>query len=210
MELAAEPRPWQRIFAAGRKLHQVVHGEEVRLVPQLRDECELVLDESAHVRRHSLRPTPLRAVLGQLAQPSCGACAHGHQLLGVLVAQLIERKLAALGDAFGFFEQRARIQTRQFSARAQVPLAARLQFIAHIGYRLVEADRGEQILQRASFADMHLDAATCHERQVQHRAEFCQRSESAAIVTGAQQLYSEPGALRAQRACSHSPCAGSG
>jgi hypothetical protein len=104
VELAAEPRPWQRIFPPRCELHQIVHGEEIGLVSQFRDQREFVLDESPHVLRHSLRPASARALHSELAQPSCSVLARRHQLLRVLIAQLIERKLAALGNTLGFLE----------------------------------------------------------------------------------------------------------
>ena len=80
-----------------------------------------------------------------------------------------------------------------------MPLATRLQLVAHFGNRLVEADRSEQILQSAPFPHVHLNTATRHQRQVQLCAELRQRGESTPVVTSAQQLYGEPGALRAER-----------
>ncbi len=54
-------------FLAAREGDDIVHGQKVRLVTQVRDEGELMLDGDAFPRRHAVRPAPARAGLCQLA-----------------------------------------------------------------------------------------------------------------------------------------------
>ena len=63
-------------FLAARKGDDIVHGQKVRLVTQVRDEGELVLDGAALARGHPLWPAPARAGLRQLAQMA-GRCLPG-------------------------------------------------------------------------------------------------------------------------------------
>ena len=146
--------------ARARERDDVVHGEEIRLVGELGDQRELVLDERAHVRgnaraaeravagkqrrgigvggaivripvtRTITPPTPIVPViplrepaLDQLAQPRRRRFSRRHDLLRVFVAQLVERKAAALRDRERFGEQLRRIDAGEARTRAQVPLA---------------------------------------------------------------------------------------
>ncbi len=59
-ELAAEPRPWHRIPLLRARSDDVVDGEEVRLVAELGDQRELVLDERVRSVRDAARPAPAR------------------------------------------------------------------------------------------------------------------------------------------------------
>ena len=81
-ELAAEPRPWQRIFSAARKAHDVGHGEEVGLVLELGDQRQFALDLRVDGIRHAVRPAPAHAVLGELAQPRAGVWPSGTSSFG--------------------------------------------------------------------------------------------------------------------------------
>ncbi len=63
-----------------RPMHDVGHGEEVRLVLKLLDQCQLFVQRGAVLRGHALRKAPQHALLGQIAQPARGRVAGGHDL----------------------------------------------------------------------------------------------------------------------------------
>ena len=48
-ELAAEPRPWQRMPRRRAKTHQVPDREEIGLVVQFLDQLQLVLEKLPHL-----------------------------------------------------------------------------------------------------------------------------------------------------------------
>ena len=93
----------QDVFRA-RIAHQVLDGEEERLVTELGDERELVLHHLAHLGLDAARKATAQALLGQLCEPARRRVLGRHQLRRILVAQLVERELAALGDAPGLFQ----------------------------------------------------------------------------------------------------------
>src|SRR5690606_21463049 len=80
---------------AARELHDVVHGQEIRLVTQIGDQLEFVLDEPLGFRRDAAGPAPMLAALDERAQMARGRLAPRHELARVLVAQLVEREGAA-------------------------------------------------------------------------------------------------------------------
>jgi len=65
--LAAEPLPG-RGFLAARIGDDVPDGEEVRLVVELGDERELVLDGITLALRHTVGPAPVRTLVRESAQ----------------------------------------------------------------------------------------------------------------------------------------------
>ena len=187
-----------------REPDDVVDGQEIRLVAQLGDERELVLDQLADVggkTRVGTGPDPGRTPIGvsprqpfldQLAQMRCRRLARGHDFLRVFVAQLVQRKRAALGDRDRFREQRRRIDRREPRPRAQVPLAVRVERVAALGERLFQADRGERVLQRAPGADMHVDVAGGNLRQAARPRQFGIAGEPHAIAGPGEQLDGDP------------------
>ncbi len=101
-ELAADPVP----------------GEEIRFILQLRDQRQLLLDKSAHLARCALRPAALQAGLGKRSQMRSRRSPCRHELVRILIAQLFQRKMAALDDVYALGEQFRRIQPRQHPTRA--------------------------------------------------------------------------------------------
>ena len=90
-----------------------MHGEEVRLIAQFRDEGELMLDGGLFRRRHALRPAPACPGLCQPPQVTAGGLAGWHELVRVLVAQLLEAEVAGLGDLQRGLQQARRIEPLQ-------------------------------------------------------------------------------------------------
>ena len=143
----------------------VVDGEEVGLVAELRDERELVLDQGAYFGRNAAAVAVRQAGFGQRAQVRGRRRAGRHDLLGILVAQLVQRERAAPRDGERFREQRRRVDRRQPRPRAQVPFAVGMKRVAAFGERFPEPDRGDGVLQRAPRARVHVDVAGGNLRQ---------------------------------------------
>ncbi len=176
-----------------RERDDVVDGEEIGLVLQFGDQRELVLDQLADLRVQRDAAIPSRqAFLGELAQMRCGRLAFRHDLLRVFVAQLVQRERAALRDRDRFREQRRRVDRRKTRARAQVPLAVRVQREAAFGERLLHADRGERVLQRAPRADVHVDVARGDPRQSGHARERLGAREPDTVAGAGEELDGEP------------------
>ena len=176
-----------------REPHHVVHGEEERLVAQLGDQLQLVLDQVLHLRRHAAREAPGEALPRQLRQPARRRLARRHQLLRVLVAQLVERKRAARGDGERLRQELGRIDLRQAHPRAQVPLGVRVKRLRAALERQAQPDRGERVLQATARAQVHVHVARGHQWQAAGVRLLAQRVEPGAVVRPAMQLHGDPG-----------------
>src|SRR5882757_6904190 len=66
----------------------VPDGEEVRLVVELGDERELVLDGITLALRHTVGPAPVRTLVRESAQVPGRGLPRRHELAGILIAQL--------------------------------------------------------------------------------------------------------------------------
>ena len=205
-ELAAEPRPWQRMPCAAREPHDVVDGQEVRLVFQLGDQRQLVLDQRSRTLRRYVpvgkapRRSPSSVSCAQIHD--AGVSPARHQLFRIFVAQAVEREIAALGDAQRL-EQAARAD-RVCASRCAARRCARRWETAHGRIRrpaCFKPDRGQRVLQRAARAHVHVHVAGGDQRQCRcARASACKRCEPRAVVGPAQQLDRDPRARR-KRAC---------
>src|SRR6185312_13494892 len=185
------PTLTQNPFAA-RKSDDVVDGQEVRLVAQIRDELELVLDRGALTRRHALRPAPVRARLRQLAQMTRRSLTFRHELMRILIPQLFQREGTTSGDGYRFLEELARIELREPLALAQIPLAVGIEPPAGLRNGHVVPNCGDRILEPPTGADVHMNIAAGHQRQRQLPADQLQRLEMSAIHPIAKQLDGDP------------------
>jgi hypothetical protein len=149
---------------AAREAHNVMHGEEERLVGELGDQPQLVLHQARHLGRDSRREAPAQAGFGQLAQPARRRVARRDQLARVFVFKRIEREPAALGNRHALGEQFRRIKLRQAHAQAQAALGVREKRLPALRHRLAQADRGEHVLQAPARAHMHVHVAGGNER----------------------------------------------
>ena len=70
----------------------VVYGEEVGRVCELRDQRQFVLERGAHLLRQACWVTKRRAFIGQMAQRVLRIVEAGQGLVGIFVFQLIQRK----------------------------------------------------------------------------------------------------------------------
>ncbi len=102
----------------------VVDGEEIGRVAELRDEGELLVDAGAHALRHAGRVAPRRAVPGEVDEVLLRRPARRHGLFGIFVAQLVEGEAAALEEAQGLghrlrqWRKRRAISAASFKCRS--------------------------------------------------------------------------------------------
>ena len=80
---------------AARELDDVVDGQEIRLVLQVADQAQLFLDLRGDRLGHALREAARGAGLRLLAQVGGGRVARRHDLVRILVAQLVQRSRSA-------------------------------------------------------------------------------------------------------------------
>ena len=142
-------------LASRAELDDVVYGEKERLVPGLGDDRQFLLDLLADFGAPFLRGALGRemareAFLGEATQIAAGGLARGNDLLGILVAQHLERKLAARGNDERLGDPCGRIDAAQRLDRPQVALAVRMQRVAGFGIVCLEPDRGQRRPRRAS------------------------------------------------------------
>ena len=181
-----------------RPVHDVGHGEEIGLVLQLCDQRQFLVQRGAVRRRHARRKAPLHAGFGQRAQPARRRVAGGHDLLGVLVAQLVQREGASPGDVQRGGQPFGRVQRGQALARAQVRLGIGLQAEAAFGHRRVQARGGQHVLQRLARACMHQHGAGRHQAQAGALRHALRHVGQVRVVHLVQQFHRDEGALHAK------------
>ena len=179
---------------------QVVDGQEVRLVAQFVDEIELMQELPAHAVGNPLGVASGCALPGLLAQVTGRRMARRHDLVGVFVAQFIQAECAAIGDAHGLGEQRARIELRQAQARAKVLLCVGGQRVATLRDALAQANGGQDIVQRLARAPVHFDLADGRAGQVVARRSLQAALAQARLSGAVQTADADPGA-QGEMAC---------
>ncbi len=68
----------------------VVHGQKIRLVPEICDQCQLVFNDVDDLLRHAPGPTHLHPLFGQLAQVTRRRLTIRNDFIRVFVAQFVE------------------------------------------------------------------------------------------------------------------------
>ena len=147
------------------KAHDVLDRQEIGLIAQLRDEHELVLHLGPDLGRHPARPAPGHTGMGQGPEVARRRLARRHQLLRILVAQLIEREPAAPRDLEGLAQEPLGIKTGQRLPIAEMALAVRVEGVTRGLERGPEPDGRERILQGLPLAAVHVYIPGRAERQ---------------------------------------------
>ena len=132
------------------------------------------------------------AGFGQPAQIADRGLARRHQFLRILVAQFVERELAARRDCERLVEQRLRIELREVAERPQMALAVGMKRVAGVEHRHAEADRGERVLQRAALGNVHVHVAPCHQWQTGCLRKIACRGEPLGVVGRAEAFHHDP------------------
>ena len=131
--------------------HDVMDGEEIRLVLQFADDLQLVVDPRRHAGRHALRIAPAGALMGEMTQLLGRRARQFQRLVGIFVGKALQVELqlgeepAGLGDRLGIMAE----QPLHLVRRLQVPLGIARQKEAGLGQRHMLADRGHHVLQPA-------------------------------------------------------------
>ena len=180
---------------AARPVHDVGHGEEIGFEAELGDQRQFAFQRSAHRRRQPLRKAPHGAGFGQHAQPAGGAVAGGHDLFGVLIAQLGQREAAALGDGHRCSQPIGRVEPGQALARAQVRFGIGRQRQAGIGHGAAQAGCGERVLQGLAGAGVHQHVTTGHQRQAGERGHPWQHRQALSVMRVAEQFHRDGAAV---------------
>ncbi|MNE51155.1 hypothetical protein D3C80_1457690 [compost metagenome] len=140
-------------------------------------------------------PAPALPLLAQVAQPGAGRLPGGHQLAGVLVAQLAQVEAAAGGNAQGFIKQCRRIQLGQLRQWTQMTLAVGEQALPGLGHGAVMTDRGHAVLQGTPPSGMHVHVARRYSGKFQGPGQGQQLLQTQPIVGATVQLDRQPQAL---------------
>jgi len=177
---------------AAREADDVVHRQKIGFVFELGDQRQFVFDELAHLIRNALRIATKQAALGFVAQPGGWRMASLDDFLRVFVTQFIERKAAQLGDLQRFGQQFRRIEARQAQAGAQMALGIGKQRVASLENRRFQTQRGQRILHRPARLDVHMDVASCHQRQATSCAERLQIGQTGRIVRPGVEFDGDP------------------
>ena len=178
----------------------VMDRQEVRLVAQVGDQRELVLDDGLHFLRHALRVARLRLRVGHAPQPRGRRLAGGHDLLRILVAQFVERERAALGDRLRLHQQFGGIDAGEPVQRPQVALRIRSERAAALRERRLHPHGRQHVGELAAAARVHVDVAGRDERQPGRVADRLQRGEPCRVVRVARQFARDP-ARAGREAC---------
>ena len=181
--------------AAAGEGNDVVHREEKVFVAEFGDQPQFVGHQVPHLLRCAPGPALCHAGFGQGAQMAAGGGARRHQLPGVFVAQLIQGKAAASGDALRLGEPGGGVELRQALAGAQVALAVGVERIARPGQRGAEADGGQGVLQRPAAAAVHVHLPGRHQRQTAGARQRLQGSDAGVVVRPAGEGGGDPGAV---------------
>ena len=178
-----------------RPVDDVGDGQEVRLVLQLGDDRELVLDRRAMLVGQAGGKAPGRALVRELAQLRRRRLARRDDLLGVLVLQLGERELAALRDRHRLLEPGRLVERGQAALRAQVLLGVGGERQAALGDGPSEPRGGKRVLQGLARADVHQHIAGGDDRQTGARGDLGDVIDEVVVIGTVQQLDGDRGAL---------------
>ena len=161
-------------------------------VLQLADEPQLVFDLHLDLRGHSVRPPPAGTFVGDAAQITGRRFVLRHDLVRILIFQLVERERAAIGHAQRLGHQLGREGLRQPQARAQVAFGVDLQLTAALRQRATCPRRRHHVVQRLARAHVHVDVPHRHQRNRGKLAGLAQLVEPHLVVQLPQQLHAEP------------------
>jgi hypothetical protein len=163
------------VLAAG-KAHDVVDRQEIRLVLEMADQLQFVLDLFLHGVRDAVREPPMRPDVRFLPQIRLVCKAWRNELVGIFVFEFIQRESAALEHAQCFGQRVLGIQVRETQARAQVLLGIGRQIVAALRDGFAKANGRHRVLQRLSRPYMHDDVTRGHHRNQVARGKILDRA----------------------------------
>jgi len=185
-----------------------VHGEEIRCVVEPRDQLQLVAKLAGDRRGHAARVAPGRACHRSALQHGLsGHVGRGNLvwrggLVGVLVAQVVEREAGALGQLHAAGQRRgvALEQPQRFPGRAQVAVEGAFAPEAGVFDGAALADAGQHVLQDAALRHVVQHVAGGHARHPGPRRQRRQVVQADGVVGPPAQRQRQRGALAELRA----------
>src|SRR6185437_8647401 len=111
-----------------------------------------------------------------------------HELMRILVPQLLQRESAAPGNGHRFFEQLTRIEFREPLTLAQITFTIGIELLASFPNRHVMPDRCNRVLEPPTRTHVHMNVAAGYQREREMPADPQQRLEMLAIHPIAKQL----------------------
>jgi hypothetical protein len=177
--------PLAQDVAGSGKTNDVVHGQEVGGVAQLRDQREFVLDLGADFLRHPLGIAIDRPAPGKMGEFPVGGAPLGHRFGGVFVFQIIQGKPAFFGDLDGPCDgfRVAPEQPGHLRCRFQVTLGVDRQAAPGIVDGAMLADTGHHIGEHPAFGDVIAGIIGCHQRDRVGPGDRGEMGEAAGVVT---------------------------
>ena len=170
----------------------VVDREEIGLIAQFRDQGQLVLDEVLDPQRDPLGPAAGGPGQGQAAEIRGGHLTGRDQLVGVLVAQLVQGEAAGVGNAQGLRQQVRRVEADQLRAAVQVGLAVLVQGLTGSLQGGPQSHGGEGVEQGLALGDVHAHPARRRQRQAAGVGEPAQAGQAGVVPAAAVQGHADP------------------
>ena len=169
------------------KGHDVVDREEVRLVMHLVDELQLVLNLLAHLGRHALGmgvlgEALLSPVFGEVAQPLGGREARRDNLVGVFVAQFIQRKRTLRCECHSIGQHDRWVEPGESKPWPQIGLGIGKQPTAAVLQRQPMANCTDQIGDRLVASMGHAGLAHGHCINAQQAAQGLELMEPCTVI----------------------------
>ena len=153
---------------------EVVDGEEVRLVVELRDQRQFVLDAQAHLGRQALRVATRGAIIGEMHERILRAGEAVDGLIGIFVAQFIERKGERVAQAQRFLDRLRRVAEQPFHFFRGLEMAFGID--RQLSPGAVDggflADAGEHVGERAAIGMVIEHVVDRDQRDVRRMREF--------------------------------------
>src|SRR5690606_561501 len=177
------------------EVHNIVNREEIGLVGQVCNDGQVVVQLSHDLIGDAGGIAAQPSGQGFLTQILGGSQARGHDLLGILVLNLFQRKTAPLSDAQGFSQQWGGKQIGQPQAAAQVAFGIGVQVLNNVGDGLSMPDGGQRVMQGLARTPMHLDTAQRHQGDAATIPDFLQDSQMTRVGGAVMQAHPDPQAL---------------
>src|SRR5258708_36137112 len=118
-----------------------------------------------------------------------GRMACWNELLGIFVADLVERERTAARHVEGGGEKACGMERREAADRAQATLAVGMEPAPDLGERALEADRAHHVLQALAGSRMHVNVARRDALQSHVRADHLDRRDPAFVIGTSMPLH---------------------
>ena len=186
-------------FLAARITDDVVHGEKIMRVFELPDQAQFLVQDLFGLGRNPDRKSFVRALPGQVFQMALRGLARRHRLVGILIFELIERKIDAAGKPHGFRDRLRHIakQPRHFMRRLEIAFRIGFQTLADGVDGGLFANAGQNILQGSARGMVIQHLVGRQQRHAGRRGDAMEPRQTAPVVAAIQQAGRKPHAIGA-------------